>query len=106
MLNAQYIILDRYVSRLTSHWYLNSCTAPMPGNPNGIRVWETEIADLDDPWTTTWYSSNAHGEGLYWAGQIYQGIVQCQLSAFLYWWGMFCCLASIILYDYVFVTKP
>jgi hypothetical protein len=56
-------------------------------NTQGIRVWETEIADLDDPWTATWYASNAHGEGLYWANQIYQGIVQCQLSAFLYWWG-------------------
>jgi hypothetical protein len=60
-------------------------------------VWETEIADLDGSWETTWYSTNSGGEGLYWANQIYQGIVECQLSAFLYWWGML--LRSTLLFD-------
>lgn len=54
---------------------------------NGLRVWQTEYAYLGNAYETTWYSNGGEDEGLYWANQIYQGIVTCELSAFLQWWG-------------------
>lgn len=75
---------EQYLSRITSHWYTSQGTSPIDTD---LRVWETEYADLDDAFTTTWHSSGASNEGLTWAGLIYQGIVECNLSAFLYWVG-------------------
>lgn len=75
---------DKYLARITSHWYLNKATSPMNTN---LRVWETEYADLDDNFSTTWYSSGAMNEGFTWAKLIYQGIVEANLSAFLHWIG-------------------
>ncbi|KAJ6119140.1 hypothetical protein N7523_003420 [Penicillium sp. IBT 18751x] len=75
---------EQYLSRITSHWYTSNGTSPLNTN---LRVWETEYADLDDAFTTTWYSSGAFNEGLTWAKLIYQGLVECNLSAFLYWIG-------------------
>jgi hypothetical protein len=83
---AQIIAADaeQYLSRITSHWYTSQGTSPIDTT---LRVWETEYADLDDSFSTTWYSSGAFSEGLTWANYIYQGLVDCNLSAFLYWVG-------------------
>jgi hypothetical protein len=75
---------EQYLARITSHWYTSQGTSPISTT---LRVWETEYADLNDAFTTTWYSSGAFNEGFTWAGLIYQGIVECNLSAFLYWIG-------------------
>ena len=75
---------EQYVSRITSHWYTSQGTSPISTT---LRVWETEYADLNDAFSTVWYSSGAEYEGLYWAKLIYQGLVECNLSAFLYWVG-------------------
>lgn len=77
---------EHYLSRITSHWYLSKGTSPI-NTP--LRVWETEYADLDDPFSTTWYATGAENEGLTWANYIFQGLVECNLSAFLYWIGTF-----------------
>lgn len=75
---------DQYLARITSHWYTSQGTSPINTN---LRVWETEYADLNDAFSTTWYSNGAFNEGLTWANYIYQGIVDCNLSAYLYWVG-------------------
>ncbi|KAF3402903.1 hypothetical protein DPV78_004415 [Talaromyces pinophilus] len=74
----------QYLARITSHWYASKGTSPIN---TSLRVWETEYADLDDAFTTTWYSSGAANEGLTWANLIWQGVVEADLSAFLYWIG-------------------
>jgi len=83
---AQIIAADaeQYLARITSHWYTSQGTSPIDTT---LRVWETEYADLDDAFSTVWHSSGAAYEGLYWAKLIYQGLVDCNLSAFLYWLG-------------------
>lgn len=77
---------EKYLSLITSHWYLSEGTSPINTD---LKVWETEYADLDDPFTSVWYASGAKNEGLTWANLIYQGLVDCNLSAFLYWIGKF-----------------
>jgi O-glycosyl hydrolase len=52
------------------------------------RVWQTENADLQGPWATTWYSNNGAGEGLLWANKIYDAITRANVSAYLYWIGV------------------
>lgn len=83
---AQIIAADaeQYLSRITSHWYSSQGTSPIDTT---LRVWETEYADLDDDFSTVWYSSGAFYEGLTWANYIWQGLVECNLSAFSYWVG-------------------
>lgn len=75
---------EEYLSRISSHWYTSQGTSPINTT---LRVWETEYADLNDDFNTVWYSSGAESEGFTWAGYIYQGLVECNLSAFLYWIG-------------------
>ncbi|KAJ7229662.1 glycoside hydrolase [Mycena haematopus] len=70
---------------VTSHAY----SSPVSGTINTpTNVWETEYADLSDSLLpNNWYSSGAAGEGLTWANQIFDGIVNSRLSAYLYWIG-------------------
>lgn len=89
---------EQYLSRISSHWYTSKGTSPID---TSLRVWETEYADLDDAFSTVWYSSGAFNEGLTWAEYIYQGLVDCNLSAFLYWIGKLnlrgLCFSSVLL---------
>jgi O-glycosyl hydrolase len=52
------------------------------------RVWQTENADLQGPWSTTFYSSNGAGEGLLWATKISDALTKANASAYLYWIGV------------------
>ncbi|KAL9109698.1 MAG: hypothetical protein Q9227_005736 [Pyrenula ochraceoflavens] len=77
--------MEQYLGVITSHMY--------SGDPNSVistklKVWETEGADLDDAWCTTWYSNGGLCEGLTWAGKIATGILNANLSAYLYWEGV------------------
>lgn len=81
--------LSPYIGLLTSHMY--------GGDPNSLvsttltnlpPVWQTEAADLNDAWCTTWYSSGGLCEGLTWASKISTGILSANLSAYLYWQGL------------------
>lgn len=84
---------DKYLSRITSHWYTSQGTSPIN---TSLRVWQTEYGDLNDNFTTAWYSNGAFNEGLSWAKLIYQGLAECNLSAFLYWVGKLNILAWTI----------
>jgi len=72
------------LARITSHWYTSQASGPIS---TSLRVWETEYADLDDAFSTTWHSSGAANEGFTWAGYIFKGVVKANLSAFLHWIG-------------------
>ncbi|KAJ7600286.1 glycoside hydrolase [Mycena floridula] len=76
--------VDNQVGIITSHSYTTSPDVPI-NTPH--KVWQTEYADLNGSWNTNWYSNGAIGEGLYWAKLIYNGIVNANLSAYLYWEG-------------------
>jgi hypothetical protein len=77
--------VDDQLGIVTSHSYTSS-----PGSPMSTkhRVWQTEAADLNGAWTTTWYASGGVGEGMTWANNIYQAIVNANCSAYLYWVGV------------------
>lgn len=81
--------LSPYIGLLTSHMY--------SGDPNSListsldnlpPVWQTERADLNSRWCTTWHSSGGQCEGLTWAGKISTGILSANLSAYIYWQGL------------------
>lgn len=81
--------ISPYIGLLTSHMYA--------GDPNSListsltnlpPVWQTEAADLNDAWCTTWYSSGGLCEGLTWANKISTGILSANLSAYIYWQGL------------------
>lgn len=77
--------VDDQLSIITSHSYTSSPSSPMSTKH---RVWQTEAADLNGAWTTTWYGSGGAGEGMTWANNIYQAIVNANCSAYLYWVGV------------------
>lgn len=61
-----------------------------PNSPINSKhpVWQTENADLQGAWATTFYSNNGAGEGLNWALKIYDAITKANVSAYLYWVGV------------------
>lgn len=69
---------------LPSHWYTSQGKSAIDTD---LRAWETEYADLDAAFVTTWYETGTLNEGMTWAGLIYQGFVDANLRAFLYWIG-------------------
>jgi O-glycosyl hydrolase len=74
---------SRYVSLFTSHGYTEAPASPLPGwyKP----VWETEWSTFQS-WDPAW-DDGTTASGLSWAQNIYTGLTQANLSAFLYWWG-------------------
>lgn len=77
--------MEQYLKVITSHSYTSSPTSPLATK---LKVWQTEAADLNDNWSTTWYSSGGASEGLTWANRIFTGIVNANLSAYLHWEGL------------------
>jgi O-glycosyl hydrolase len=77
--------MEQYLSRITSHSYTSDPNSAMSTK---LPIWQTEAADLNDAWCTTWYSNGGACEGLTWAQKIYTGIVNANLSAYLYWEGV------------------
>lgn len=77
--------VDDQLGIVISHSYTSS-----PGSPMNTkhRVWQTEAADLNGAWTATWYGSGGAGEGMTWANNIYQAVVNANCSAYLYWIGV------------------
>lgn len=77
--------MESYLGVFTSHAY--------SGNPNSIlstrlKVWQTEAADLKSAWCTTWYSNGGPCECMTWAGKIATGILNANLSVYMYWEGV------------------
>lgn len=77
--------METYLSVITSHMYSGDPNTPLNTK---LKVWETEGADLNSAWCTTWYSNGGPCEGLTWASKIQTGIVNANLSAYLYWEGV------------------
>ncbi|KAG8951179.1 hypothetical protein FRC04_006661 [Tulasnella sp. 424] len=77
--------MEQYMGVMTSHMYGGDPTTPLT---TSLKVWQTEGADLNDAWCTTWYSSGGLCEGLTWANKIHVGIVNANLSAYMYWQGV------------------
>ncbi|KAF9035923.1 glycoside hydrolase superfamily [Panaeolus papilionaceus] len=77
--------IEQYLSVFTSHAYSGDPNSPLSTK---LKVWQTEAADLDSAWCTTWYSNGGLCEGLTWANKIFTGIVNANLSAYVYWEGV------------------
>ncbi|KAF8861640.1 glycoside hydrolase [Acephala macrosclerotiorum] len=77
--------MEAYLSIITSHMYTSNPTTPIA---TSLKTWQSEGADLNDAFCTTWYSSRGACEGLTWASKISTGIVNANLSAYLYWEGV------------------
>lgn len=77
--------MEQYLGVITSHMYTGDPNSPMSTK---LKTWETEGADLNSAWCTTWYSNGGACEGLTWANKIATGILSANLSAYLYWEGV------------------
>ncbi|CBX93583.1 hypothetical protein LEMA_P044840.1 [Plenodomus lingam JN3] len=70
---------------LTSHEYTSRITTPLR---TAARVWQTEYSDLSGRWSTSWYSNGGAGDGFTWANNIFNGVVNANLSAYIFWEGV------------------
>lgn len=70
---------------VTSHTYTGSPYGPMNARS---PVWLSEQCDLNGQWTTEWYRNGGAGEGLTWANNIYNAVVNHNISGYLYWEGV------------------
>jgi O-glycosyl hydrolase len=86
---------------ITSHSYTSSPTSPIS---TSLHVWQTEYADLDDAFSTTWYSNGGPAEGLTWAQHIYTAVVNANVSGYLHWVGAQANVNSAALIDIVGTT--
>jgi hypothetical protein len=75
---------DQYLGVVSSHEYTSRSSGSLSSTKHG---WQTEYSDLNGAWTTSWYSNGGSGEGLTWAQTVYTGIVNSNLSAYIYWVG-------------------
>ncbi|KAL2260338.1 hypothetical protein VTK26DRAFT_5667 [Humicola hyalothermophila] len=70
---------------VTSHTYTGGPSGPMNSR---APVWLSEQCDLNGQWTTAWYQYGGAGEGLTWANNIYNAVVNHNVSGYLYWEGV------------------
>ncbi|PSN61176.1 glycoside hydrolase [Corynespora cassiicola Philippines] len=73
------------VYAITSHEYTSRVGSPLRTR---ARVWQTEYSDLNGGWSTAWYSNGGAGDGFTWANTVFNGIVNANLSAYLFWEGV------------------
>jgi hypothetical protein len=73
------------VYAVTSHEYTSRISGTLSTK---ARAWQTEYSDLNGGWTTAWYSNGASGDGYTWANTVYNGVVNSNLSAYLFWEGV------------------
>ncbi|KAF9525594.1 xylanase [Crepidotus variabilis] len=76
--------MEKYLSVITSHMYQGDPNSPISTK---LKTWQTEACDLNSRWCATWYSNGGPCEGLTWANKIHTGIVNANLSAYIYWQG-------------------
>lgn len=75
--------MDSYLDVITSHMYSSDPTYSLGTD---LPVWLSE-AGLTGPFTTVWYENGSVVEGFTWANKIATGIVNANLTAYLYWEG-------------------
>lgn len=73
------------VYAITSHEYTSRISGTMRTN---ARVWQTEYSDLNGGWSTAWYSNGGSGDGFTWANTVFNGVVNSNLSAYIFWEGV------------------
>jgi O-glycosyl hydrolase len=67
----------------TSHGYTQAPTSPLSGWSK--PAWETEWSTFES-WDPAW-DDGSDASGLTWAQNIFNGLDEANLAAFLYWWG-------------------
>ena len=67
----------------TSHGYTEAPDSPLSGWSK--PAWETEWSTFES-WDPAW-DDGTDASGMSWAQNIYNGLANANLSAFLYWWG-------------------
>ncbi len=72
-------------SIISSHGYTGAPNSALTGT-GSKHIWETEWATWD-AWDTAW-DDGSDASGFSWAQNVYNGITEANLSAFLYWWGV------------------
>ncbi|KAF5648634.1 carbohydrate-binding module family 1 [Fusarium sp. NRRL 52700] len=77
--------VEKYLSVITSHEYSSSPDSPMNTT---LPTWMSEGAANDQEFATAWYVNGGSHEGFTWAVKIAQGIVNADLSAYIYWEGV------------------
>ncbi|KAF2024410.1 glycoside hydrolase [Setomelanomma holmii] len=76
---------ESIVYAITSHEY----TSRISGTMRTIaRVWQTEYSDLNDGWSTAWCSNGGSKDGFTWADTVFNGVVNSNLSAYIFWEGV------------------
>ncbi|KAF2648834.1 glycoside hydrolase family 30 protein [Lophiostoma macrostomum CBS 122681] len=71
---------------ITSHEYTSRInSSPMKTR---TRVWQTEYSDLNGGWSTAWYASGGTGDGFTWANTVFNGVVNANLTAYVFWEGV------------------
>ncbi|KAF2016957.1 glycoside hydrolase family 30 protein [Aaosphaeria arxii CBS 175.79] len=76
---------DGMIYAMTSHEYTSRIGSPMRTK---AKVWQTEYCDLNGGWSTGWYQNGGAGDGFTWANNIFNGIVNSNLSAYIFWEGI------------------
>ena len=76
---------ESLVYAITSHEYTSRISGTMR---TAARVWQTEYSDLSGGWSTAWYSNGGAGDGFTWANTVFNGIVNSNLSAYIFWEGV------------------
>src|SRR6185312_11392575 len=74
---------NQYTKVFTSHGYTQAPASALSGWSK--PAWQTEWSTFET-WDPAW-DDNTDASGLTWAQNIYKGLTQANLSAFLYWWG-------------------
>jgi O-glycosyl hydrolase len=70
------------VYAITSHEYSSRISGVMKTK---AKVWQTEYSDLSGSWGTAWYTNGASGDGFTWANTVFNGMVNSNLSAYIFW---------------------
>jgi O-glycosyl hydrolase len=76
---------ESMVYAITSHEYTSRISGTMRTTR---RVWQTEYSDLNSGWSTAWYSNGGTGDGFTWANTVFNGVVNSNLSAYIFWEGV------------------
>ncbi|KAF1917204.1 glycoside hydrolase superfamily [Ampelomyces quisqualis] len=73
---------ESLIYAITSHEYTSRISGVMRTN---ARVWQSEYSDLSGSWGIKWYTNGASGDGFTWANTVFNGIVNSNLSAYVFW---------------------
>jgi O-glycosyl hydrolase len=76
-------VASSYTPLFTSHGYSAAPDSPLAGWSK--PVWQTEWSTFET-WDPAW-DDGTDASGFTWAQNIYNGLANANLNAFLYWWG-------------------